>query len=74
MMNSNATSKLGKLENVQIMEHIQNYFNELNKKNRDYVEKTKNATQIAYETDIRLFFHLIRSKSKGCRVRVFITG
>jgi integrase len=67
MMNS-AASKLGKLENVQIMEHIQNYFNELNRKNRDYVEKTKNATQIAYETDIRLFFHLIRSKSKGAEL------
>jgi integrase len=66
-MNSVA-SKLTELENVKIFNHIQNYFNELSRKNRDFAEKTKNATQIAYETDIRLFFHLIRSKSKGAEL------
>jgi integrase len=67
MINS-AASKLTELENVKIFNHIQNYFNELNRKNRDFAEKTKNSTQIAYETDIRLFFHIMRSKSKGAEL------
>lgn len=64
-MNS-AASKLGKLENVQIMEHINGYFNELNRKNRDFVQDGKvNGTASSYEADIRLFFFLMRGKDKG---------
>jgi integrase len=64
-MNVNTAAKLDKLENVKILEHIQNYFKDLNRKNRDYEEKDSSLTQIAYESDIRLFFHLMRNKQKG---------
>jgi integrase len=66
MMNSNAASKLGKLENVQIRDYIENYFNELNKKNRDFeIDGRKNKTQETYESEIRMYFHLMRGKEKG---------
>jgi hypothetical protein len=65
MMNSNAASKLGKLENVQIRDYIENYFNELNKKNRDFeIDGRKNKTQETYESEIRMYFHLMRGKKK----------
>jgi integrase len=63
---NNAASKLSKLENVQIREHIENYFNELNRKNRDYeIIGKKNKTQETYESEIRMYFHLMRGKEKG---------
>jgi integrase len=65
MMNS-AASKLGKLENVQIMEHIQNYFNELSRKNRDFeIDGKKNTTVETYNSEIRMYFYLMRDKEKG---------
>jgi integrase len=59
-------SKLSKLENVQIREYIENYFNELNRKNRDYeIIGKKNKTQETYESEIRFYFHLMCNKEKG---------
>jgi integrase len=69
---NNTAAKLDKLENVQIMEHIQNYFNELNRKNRDYEERDNKNTQRAYEIDIRLYFRLMRGKEKGSELE-FLT-
>jgi integrase/recombinase XerD len=65
MINS-AASKLGKLENVQILEYINKYFDELNRKNRDFQDiGKKNRTQMTYETDLRMYFHMMRDKEKG---------
>lgn len=66
-MNAHA-AKLDKLENVQIFEHTNNYFKELNRNNRDYEEYYDgevSKTQIAYESDVRLFFRIVKKKEKG---------
>lgn len=65
---NNAATKLSQLENVRILEHINNYFKELNRNNRDYEQYFDgeiSKTQQAYETDIRLFFRIIKGKQKG---------
>lgn len=51
-------------ENMKVYNYIQSYFKSLNDKNRDYTEKDNTKTQQAYESDIRLFFHLMRGKEK----------
>lgn len=66
-MNANA-HKLEKLENVQILEHINSYFKELNRNNRDfeeYYDNQQSKTQLAYESDVRLFFRIVKGKEKG---------
>jgi integrase len=66
-MNANA-HKLDKLENVKILEYIKNYFKELNRNNRDYeeyYEGQSSKTQVAYESDVRLFFRIVKKKEKG---------
>jgi integrase len=65
---NNAATKLSQLENVRILEHINNYFKELNRNNRDYeqyYDGETSKTQQAYEADIRLFFRIIKGKQKG---------
>jgi integrase len=65
---NNAATKLSQLENVRILEHINNYFKELNRNNRDYeqyYDGEVSKTQQAYEADIRLFFRIIKGKEKG---------
>ncbi|MBL4951038.1 site-specific integrase [Neobacillus sp. YIM B02564] len=66
-MNANA-HKLEKLENVRILEHINSYFKELNRNNRDYedyYDNQQSKTQLAYESDVRLFFRIVKMKEKG---------
>lgn len=63
---NNTASKLSKLENVQIRGHIENWFNELNRKNRDYeIIGKKNKTQETYESEIRFYFFLMCNKEKS---------
>lgn len=67
-MNGNAAHKLTELENVKILEHIQGYFKELNRNNRDYEEYYQDqtsTTQQAYESDVRLYFRIVKGKNKG---------
>jgi site-specific recombinase XerD len=64
-MNNLAKNNMIGLDNVQILDHIKSYFNELNRTNRDYEEKNTNSTQRAYEGDIRLYYNLIKNKEKG---------
>jgi integrase len=61
-------NKVVKLENEStvIFNHIQNFYKDLNKKNRDYEEDhSRRGTVIAYDGDIRLYFNLMRGKEKG---------
>jgi integrase len=61
---NNTASKLSKLENVQIREHIENWFADLNRRNRDF-ENSNNNTQLAYESELRQYFFLMCDKPKG---------
>jgi integrase len=51
-------------ESTKIYNVIQSWFKDLNKRNRDYENIKESKTQKAYETDIRLFFYLMRNKEK----------
>jgi integrase len=53
-------------ESMRNYDHIQGYFKELNRRNRDFEDvKGSSNTIAAYEGDIRLFFHLMKGKEKG---------